>query len=314
MKPAVLHFLTFFCLFVFHSEARAQSSRMYADMEKALQLYHAEQYEAALKIVRSVDTVALFTKQPWKIRYWRIAGGCLRKLNKNEEARIIYEQVAATDWTKPEMQDTVAIELLLEASFFFFDVSSRHNSRTCTDAGEKMSRKIHGPSSVDWTRFQMQRARQKFRFEGDYEGAALLGKNAISIWVKKHGQWNKTTRWLYKGLINIEVNSSNPSHAIELINKHMEISNRLSPGDLVSLYDSWTHLGTVYYELDQYDQAILAVKNSLQVAIQLKDESKIANRYLEIGRNLYQQKKYREAERYFRQAYALFSSFQSDML
>lgn len=315
MKPTFPQFLTFFCLFVFHLDATAQSASVYADLKKAIHLYRSQQYESACTAVSAVDTTALFKKQLWKIRYWQIAGGCLSELNKNEEARSIYEQAAAADWTKPELQDTAAIELLLDASIFFITSSDLRNSRLCMDAGENMSRKIYGPSSVNRVRFQMQRARYKFQLESDYEGAALLGKNALSVWVKTHGQWNETARWLYQELISIEVSGKNPSRAIELINKEMEISNRISPGNLVNLYHSWNSLGAVYYELDQYDQAIIANKNALKIALQLKDETMIADRYFDLGKNLYQQKKYVEAERQYRQAYALYhSSSQSNTL
>lgn len=314
MKLTLLLCLTFFCLLVFPLDARAQLDRAHADVEKATQLYQAQQYEAAWKILQSVDTTALFKKEPWKISYWRIAGPCLTQLNKNEEARKIYEQVAAIDWSNPGLQDTAAIELLLKATVFFISLFDAQKSMLCLSAGEEMSKKVHGPSSVDWVRFQMQRANYKFRIESDYEGAVLLGRNALSVWLKKHGQWNKEARGLYQLLINIEMSGRNPSRAIELINKKMEISQKIDPGNLHALCQSWNEFGGVYYELDQYDKAVVAHENALKIANQLNDRKKVAFISSRIGTILYQQKKYIEAERYFRKAYAIYSSMQNETL
>lgn len=311
MKPALIPFVTCFCLLAFPFKNLAQSAGVYADMEKALQLYHAERYEAALKTIQTVDTIALFKKELWKIRYWRIAGGCLSKLNQIESARYVYEQVAATDWTRPEFQDTVVVELLLEATEFFINLPDAQKSLLCLEAGEKMSKNLHGPSSVDWVRFQMQRAQYKFTIESDYEGAVLLGKNALSVWLKRHGQWNETAKSFYKYLADFEIKGIDPSRAIEFINKRMEISNKISPKNLSDLYSVWSDLATVYYETGSYDQAIIANKNALKIAVQLNDKEKIAIRYIRFGGTLYQKKKYTEAESYFRQAYMIRSSIQN---
>ncbi|HRD80194.1 MAG TPA: CHAT domain-containing protein [Saprospiraceae bacterium] len=310
MKPTPLLLFTLFCFLVFPSDAQAQSG----NMENAAQLHQAQQYEAAWKILQSVDTAALFKKEQWKIHYWRIAGNCLTQLNKSEEARKIYEQVAAVDWSKPELQDTAAIELLLKATVFFISLPDAQKSMLCLSAGEKMSKKVHGPSSVDWVHFQMQRANYKFFIESDFEGAVLLGRNALSVWLKKHGQWNKEARGLYQYLINFEMAGSNPSRAIELINKKIEISQRIDSKNLGALYQSWIEFGSVYYELDQYEKAIAAHENAIKIADQLKDRKKVAFNYSRIGTTLYHQKKYTEAERHFRNAYAIYSSMQNEML
>lgn len=307
MKPTPLLLFTFFCFHVFPSDAQAQSG----SMENAAQLHQAQQYEAAWKMLQSVDTVALFKKEQRKIHYWRIAGNCLTQLNKNEEARKIYEQVAAADWNRPELQDTVAIELLLEASSFFIKLIDTHYSRLCIEKCETMSKKVNDPSSTDWARFQMQRANYKFWIFSDYEGAVVLARNALSTWLKKHGPWNQTAKTLYRDLSKIEIKGANQSRAIELINKRMEISKRISPGDLYDLYFSWYDLATVYYEIDQFDKAMSANEKALQIATQLNDKTSIAIQHTFLGRNLYQQKKYREAELQFRQSHVIRSSLET---
>lgn len=313
MKPALPPLFACICMLMLPFESRPQSSQTIVEMEKARQFFHVEEYQAAWKILQAVDTMSLFKKERLKTCYWRIAAGALYKLGKNDEARAIYERVSVTDWKKPALQDTVAIELLLEAGKFFLMLQIADRSLHCFDMGEQMSRRLHGPASVDWTRFQMQRASWKIKMEGNYSEAMILGNNALSTWLKQHGSMNITALDFYKTLIIIGNQGKNNHHKTALIKRYSELSQQLhSDTNKIEQYTLWDDLGWESYERDHYDDAISFFSKALKTAIQIKDINRQALQYKQLGVCLYQQKKYADAERRLRKSYALYASIKNE--
>jgi len=306
MKRALLLFLTGYFLMSFPAIGLAQSERIHADMQKATQLYMDQQYEAAWKIVQAIDTTSLFKEDPLKIRYWWIAGGCHRKLENAAHAQRIYEQVVEADWTNPAIQDTFLMKLLFDTGTYFLMMRNASKSMTCLDLGEKMSKKFYGPSSVEWTKFQMEKAEVLSIIDNDYASAITLANHALAVWIKKHGKWNSVASRFYKSILLIESKGPNPLRAVELAKEYMEISNKINSGQqLADIYFSWNLIAEVHRQMDEYDKAIVAHSKALAVATQLGDIGKQRKQLESWGFNLYYQKKYTEAEVYFNKVYKL---------
>lgn len=307
MKRALLLFSTYIFLLAFPPKGPAQSERLHTDMKKATQLYMDQQYEAAWKIVQAIDTTSLFKEDPWKIRYWWIAGGCHFNQDNAEAAQRIYEQVVETDWTNPALQDTFSMKLLFDTGNYFRVMRNVPKSMMCFDLGEKMSKKLYGPSSADWTRFQMKKASALHDIENDYASAITLANHALAVWVKKHGKWNAVALGYYKTLARIESKGPNPLRAIKIAQEHMTISNKINTGKrLANVYFSWNLIADVHRQMDEYDKAIAAHSKALAVAIQMGDLGNQRKQLESWGFNLYYQKKYAEAEIHFKKAYKLY--------